>query len=307
MTVAGTYSLYTQYNLLSILPDSVTTTFNKVLEFATNPGKFVMDMAGNLSVIKYVIDVLNIFGGIGTSIENAINSYVESYAIGLPDGMSLVAQSLEDALRGMQAKNRLEVSTPAADGTVQVTDTLYELDFPSSGIEYPTPQNLTSTVQCTMTGFRLSVPAHTYNGSVKIGTLLDSVLDNIVLTQLTGVNSLGALLNQLMSCDDIGYWVWDVIGNICLGDTCIGDDIGPDDISKLCQNALAGIGNLVEDGIKALDSPLPLATGDGSAILGSSSGGASANVIRSGTWSLGLPIGSTQITLPGSFVGATGY
>lgn len=130
----------------------------------------------------------------------------------------------------------------------------------------------------------------------------------MALPQLTGVDSLGALLNQLVDCGGVGDWVWGYIGNICLTsdpNTCIYQYIGPSDIAKLCTNALDAAGKAIEDKIASLDAPGMMSVSDGSSLLLEQKGSTGhADTLMGGTWSLTIPIGIGNITLPGSFTGS---
>src|SRR5262245_61960913 len=59
LRIDGNYDVVTQFNLLDALPGDVKTAFSMVLSFASSPGAFVLDLAGKLPVIKYVIDAIN--------------------------------------------------------------------------------------------------------------------------------------------------------------------------------------------------------------------------------------------------------
>lgn len=130
----------------------------------------------------------------------------------------------------------------------------------------------------------------------------------MALPQLTGVDSLGALLNQLVNCGGVADWVWSYIGNVCLSsdpNTCIYQYISANDITKLCVNALDAAGKAIENKLGSLDAPGMMSISDGnSLLLQQKASGGHADTIMGGTWSLTLPIGVGNITLPGQYTGS---
>ena len=95
--------------------------------------------------------------------------------------------------------------------------------------------------------------------------MLVDLIDNVALPQLTGVSSLGALANQLVDCGGVGDWVWSYIGNTCIGNQCIYQYISPNDIAKLCTNALNAAGDAVEGKLSSLTAPGKMARATGAA------------------------------------------
>jgi hypothetical protein len=134
--------------------------------------------------------------------------------------------------------------------------------------------------------------------------VLVDLIDNVALPQLTGVSSLGALANQLVDCGGVSDWVWSYIGNACIGSQCIYQYISPDDLAKLCTNALNAAGDAIEGKLASLSAPGKLAAGDGSCLAVENMGHTgSADTLSQGAWALELPVGSSNLTLPGSFTG----
>src|SRR5262249_41776122 len=150
---------------------------------------------------------------------SAIDDFCNQNTGSMFTAMHGIADSVEMALRSMKAHNHILVGTPAADGTVSVADTLTDISFSYNGVDYPAPQGAVASVSAKALGLQIQLPGHTYNQNVKLGTLMLDLVDNVFLAQLTGVNSIGELLNQLIPCDRIADWVWSLIGNVCFTDT----------------------------------------------------------------------------------------
>jgi len=140
-----------------------------------------------------------------------------------------------------------------------------------------------------------------------VGGMLVDLIDNVALPQLTGVNSIGELLNQLVDCGGVGTAVWGFIYDFCIADQCIYQYISADDISKLCVNALDAVGRLIEDKISKLDAPGMMSISDGACLAVENKGTTGhADTLMKGTWALTLPVGVANMTLPGDFTGVLG-
>jgi hypothetical protein len=295
----------TQFNLLDALPPDVEDALNLVLEFGDSPGAFLLDVAGQLPVIKYVIDAINLFSGVHDQIVHAIDDYINSWSGGLVTTMHNLSHDLEMALRGLTTHNRLVVGTPDATGKVSIDDTLLDLTFTWNGHPYAYAQNAHATFAATVQGLKVTLPAHAYDRGLDFGGLLVDLIDNVALPQLTGVSSLGALANQLVNCTGVADEVWGDIGDTCIGSTCIYQYISSSDIAKLCTNALNAAGDAVESKLASLTAPGDLGAGDGSCLAVENMGHTgNADTLSNGAWALTLPAGSTNLTLPGAFTGA---
>jgi len=305
VAIAGTYDLTTQFNLLDALPPDVETALNLVLELGDSPGKFLLDMADKLPVIKYVIDAINLFSGVRDKIVMGIDEYIDRWSGGMVTVMHNLTHDLEMALRGLTTHNRVVLSAPDATGHVTVDDTLLDLTFTWNGKQYSYPQNAHASFMATATGLQLMLPAHGYDRGLDFGGVLVDLIDNVALPQLTGVSSVGALANQLVSCVGVGDWVWSYIGNTCIGSQCIYQYISSNDIAKLCTNALNAAGDAVESKLASLTAPGKMGAGDGSCLAVENMGHTgNADTLSNGAWSLTLPAGSSNLTLPGTFTGA---
>ena len=196
VAVAGTYDVTTKFDLLDALPPDVKTALDLVLELGDSPGNFLLDMADKLPVIKYVIDAVNLFSGVRDKIVMAIDEYINRWSGGMVTVMHKLSHDLEMALRGLSTHNRLVVGTPDATGKVSVDDTLLDITFTWNGQPYSYAQNAHATFTATATGLQLTLPAHGYDRGLDFGGVLVDLIDNVALPQLTGVNSLGALLTS---------------------------------------------------------------------------------------------------------------
>jgi hypothetical protein len=153
-------------------------------------------------------------------------------------------------------------------------------------------------------GLKVVLPAHSYDRGLDFGGVLVDLIDNVALPQLTGVSSLGAFANQLVDCGGVSTWVWSYIGNTCIGTQCIYQYISPNDIAKLCTNALNAAGDAVEGKLASLSAPGKLAAGDGSCLALENMGHTGyADSLTGGAWALELPVANARITLPGTFTG----
>jgi len=304
VAIAGTYDLTTQFNLLDALPPDVKTALDLVLELGDSPGKFVLDMADKLPVIKYVIDAINLFSGIRDKIVMAIDEYINNWSGGMVTVMHNMSAQLEMALRGLSTHNKLVVGTPDATGKVSIDDTLVDISFHWNGKDYAYAQNAHATFTATASGLQVMLPAHAYDRGLDFGGVLVDLIDNVALPQLTGVSSLGALANQLVNCGGVSTWVWSYIGNTCIGSQCIYDYISPSDIAKLCTNALNAAGDAVESKLSSLTAPGMMSAGDGSCLAVENNGHTgNADTLSNGAWALTLPVASADLTLPGTFTG----
>jgi hypothetical protein len=304
VAIAGTYDVTTQFNLLDALPADVHAALGLVLEFADSPGNFVLDMAGKIPVIKYVIDAINLFSGVHDKIVHAMDEYINRWSGGMVTTMHKLSSDLEMALRGIATHNRLVVGAPDAAGNVMIADTLVDITFRWNGHDYAYPQNANATVTAKLQGLQLAVPAHGYDRGLDFGGVLVDLIDNVALPQLTGVSSLGALLNQLVNCMGVADWVWGYIGNTCIGTQCIYNYISSNDLAKLCTNALNAAGGAIEDKLAALTAPGKMGAGDASCLAVENMGTTGhADSLTNGAWSLLLPAGSATLTLPGTFTG----
>jgi hypothetical protein len=172
------------------------------------------------------------------------------------------------------------------------------------GVAHPYPQRAHALAVAHAEGLKLGLPAHEYDRGLMFGAIIVDLLDNVALPELTGVNSLGALANQLVNCGGISTWIWSKIGNVCIGNTCLSKYIGPNDLAKLCVNTLNFAGDLVEQQIAQLSAPGKIAVGDFSCLALENNGKTGhADSLTNGTWSLSLPVVKTAITLPGTFSG----
>ena len=305
LAVAGAYDVTTQFNLLDALPPDVKEAFSLAIEFADSPGNFLLDMADKLPVIKYVVDALNLFTGIRDKVVMGIDEYINGWSGGMVMTMHNIAQDIEMALRGLKAHNHLVVGTPAGSA-VMVQDTLTDLTFTYKGVDYPYAQHAKANANGTVTGLQLMLAAHSYDKGVNIGGVLVDLIDNVALPQLTGVNSLGALLNQLVNCGGVGSWVWSYIANICIGQQCVSQYINANDIAKLCVNTLNGVGNMLENKLASLNAPGMMSVSDATMLLVENKGSTGhADTVMGGQWALSLPIGVGTITLPGQFAGVS--
>ncbi|HEX9102579.1 MAG TPA: hypothetical protein VF997_10260, partial [Polyangia bacterium] len=304
VAVAGTYDVTTQFNLLDALPPDVKLALDLVLELGDSPGKFLLDMADKLPVIKYVIDAINLFSGIRDKIVMAIDEYINRWSGGMVTVMHNLSAQLEMALRGLTMHSRLVVGTPDATGKVTIDDTLVDLTFTWNGHGYAYAQNAHSTFAATAQGLKVTLPAHAYDRGLDFGGVLVDLIDNVALPQLTGVSSLGALANQLVDCGGVSDWVWSYIGNTCIGSQCLYQYISANDIAKLCTNALNAAGDAVESKLSSLTAPGMMSAGDGSCLAVENMGHTgNADTLTSGVWALTLPAGSANLTLPGTFTG----
>lgn len=308
IAVDGTYDLTTQFNLLDALPPDVKDAISMSLAFADSPGEFLLDQAGRLPVIKYVVDAIKLFSGVHDMVVKGIDEYINRWSGGLLTEMHDLAQDIEMALRGLKAHNQIVLAAPDASGNASVQDTLVDLTFTYKGKDYPYAQNAHANAAAQLKGLQLLIAHHTYDHGLNIGGLLVDLIDNVALPQLTGVDSLGAFLNQLVNCDGVGDWVWSYIGNICLTtdqSTCVYKYINAYDIAKLCRTTLDAAGKAIEDRIAALDAPGMMSVSDGSSLLLEQQGPVGhADTLMGGQWSLTLPIGIGNITLPGAFTGS---
>ena len=305
VAIAGTYDVTTQFNLLDALPADVKTALDLVLEFGDSPGQFLLDMADKLPVIKYVIDAINLFSGIRDKIVMGIDEYIDRWSGGMVTVMHNLSHDLEMALRGLSTHNRLVVGTPDATGKVAIDDTLLDLTFHWNGHDYAYAQNAHASFSATAQGLKVTLPAHGYDRGLDFGGVLVDLIDNVALPQLTGVSSLGALANQLVNCGGVGDWVWSYIGNTCIGSQCLYQYISANDIAKLCTNALNAAGDAVEGKLSSLTAPGMMGAGDGSCLAVENMGHTgNADTLSNGAWSLTLPAGSSNLTLPGTFAGA---
>jgi hypothetical protein len=304
LAIAGTYDIATQFNLLDALPPDVKLALDLVLELGDSPGNFLLDMADKLPVIKYVIDAINLFSGIRAKIVMAVDEYINRWSGGMVTTMHNLSHQLEMALRGLSTHNRVVVGTPDAAGKVTVDDTLLDLTFHWNGHDYAYAQNAHGSFTATAQGLTLTLPAHGYDRGLDFGGVLVDLIDNVALPQLTGVSSVGALANQLVDCGGVSDWVWSYIGNSCIGSQCIYQYISPDDIAKLCTNALNAAGDAIEGKLASLTAPGMMSAGDGSCLAVENMGHTgNADSLTNGVWALDLPIGSNQLTLPGIFSG----
>ena len=304
VAVAGTYDVTTQFNLLDALPPDVKTALDLVLELGDSPGKFLLDMADKLPVIKYVIDAINLFSGIRDKIVMAIDEYINTWSGGMVTVMHNLSAQLEMALRGLSTHNKLVVGTPDAAGKVSIDDTLVDITFHWNGKDYSYAQNAHSTFTATATGLQVMLPAHAYDRGLDFGGVLVDLIDNVALPELTGVSSLGALANQLVNCGGVSTWVWSYIGDTCIGSQCIYDYISANDIAKLCTNALNAAGDAVETKLGSLTAPGMMSAGDGSCLAVENMGHTgNADTLSNGAWALTLPVASANLTLPGTFTG----
>jgi hypothetical protein len=304
VAIAGTYDVTTKFNLLDALPPDVETALALVLELGDSPGKFLLDMADKLPVIKYVIDAINLFSGIRDKIVMAIDEYINRWSGGMVTVMHNLSAELEMALRGLTAHNRLVVGTPDATGKVTIDDTLVDLTFHWNGHDYAYGQNAHANFTATAAGLKVTLPAHGYDRGLDFGGVLVDLIDNVALPELTGVSSLGALANQLVNCGGVADWVWSYIGNTCIGSQCLYQYISSNDIAKLCTNALNAAGGAVESKLASLTAPGKMAAGDGSCLAVENMGTTgNADTLSSGVWALTLPAGSSNLTLPGTFTG----
>ena len=304
VAVAGTYDVTTQFNLLDALPTDVETALSLVLELGDSPGSFLLDMADKLPVIKYVIDAINLFSGVRDKIVMAIDEYINRWSGGMVTVMHNLSHDLEMALRGLSTHNRLVIGTPDATGKVSIDDTLLDLTFTWNGQKYAYAQNAHATFDATVQGLKVTMPAHGYDRGLDFGGVLVDLIDNVALPQLTGVSSLGALANQLVDCGGVSDWVWSYIGNTCIGSQCIYNYISPNDLAKLCTNALNAAGDAVESKLSSLTAPGKMGAGDGSCLAVENMGSTgNADTLSNGAWALTLPAGSANLTLPGTFTG----
>lgn len=304
VAVAGTYDVTTQFNLLEALPPDVKTALDLVLELGDSPGKFLLDMADKLPVIKYVIDAINLFSGVRDKIVMAIDEYINNWSGGMVTVMHNLSAQLEMALRGLSTHNKLVVGTPDATGKVSIDDTLVDITFHWNGKDYAYAQNAHATFTATASGLKVTLPAHAYNRGLDFGGVLVDLIDNVALPELTGVSSLGALANQLVNCSGVATWVWSYIGNTCIGSQCIYDYISPNDITKLCTNALNAAGDAVEGKLSSLTAPGMMSAGDGNCLAVENNGHTgNADTLSNGAWALTIPVASADLTLPGTFTG----
>jgi len=308
VNIAGKYDLTSQFNLLDALPDDIKAAIEGALSFADSPGAFLLNQAGKLPVIKYVIAAIDLFSGIHDTVVKQIDDYLNSWSGGLLTTMHGISQDIEGALRGLKMHNRWTINTVSAANTAEVNDTLTSLTFTYQGTDYDYPQNAVGTATGLKAGFKFTLPAHTYNKGVNIGGILVDLIDNVALPQLTGVDSLGALLNQLVNCGGVGSWVWKEIGNFCVDtsnlNTCISHYISANDITKLCQNALNAAGRAIEDKISSINAPGMMSVSEAQSLILEQQGmTGNADTIMGGTWSLTMPAGVGNLTLPGQFTG----
>jgi hypothetical protein len=305
----GTYDVTTQFNFEDALPPDVEEGVKLALEFTNSPGTFLLDMADRIPVIKYVVDAINLFSGIKAKIVMGIDGYINDWSGGMVTTMKGLSMDVEMALRGLKSENTLVVGKPDASGNVMVQDILTQLVFTYQGTDYFYPQGAKALAPGTAKGLMLHVNGHTYDKGVRVGGMLVDLIDNVALPQLTGVNSLGELLNQLVNCGGVGTWVWSYIYDICLPDNshCIGEFITGDDIAKLCQNALDAAGRAIEDKLSQLDAPGMMSISDGDCLAVENKGKTGhADTLTNGKWSLSLPVGVGTMTLPGTFTGVLG-
>lgn len=304
--VAGTYLVTTQFDLRDALPDEVSTPLNLVLKLAESPGAFMLELAGNIPVVKYVIEAIKLFSGVHEKVVMAIDEYINRWSGGLATTASDLSTEIQAALKGLKAHHRIELGEPDAAGKLTAVDTLLDLTFTYKGKDYAYPHNARATLTGTVAGNKVTLAAHTYDRGVNVGGLLVDLIDNVALPQLTGANSLGALLNQLVTCGGVGSWVWSYIANICIGEHCVYQYMDADDITKLCVNGLDFAGKQIEKRIEELDAPGMMAVSEGSAVLLEQNGATGrADTVKDGEWTLSLPVGVTTIALPGRFSGAS--
>jgi hypothetical protein len=277
------------------------------LEFTDSPGAFLLDAADQLPVIKYIIDAINLFSGIRDQITMAIDEYINRWSGGMVTVMHGISQDVEMALRGLKSKHSLVLGKPDGSGNMSASDTLTQLVFTYQGTDYFYPQNAHASTAAHLRGLQLSIDAHTYDKGVRFGGMLVDLIDNIALPQLTGVNSIGELLNQLIDCGGVGTAVWSYISSFCIGNTCIYQYISGDDITKLCMEALDAAGRAIENKIASLDAPGNMSMSAGACIALENKGMTGhADTLSKGTWALTAPIGVGTMTLPGDFTGVLG-
>jgi hypothetical protein len=303
----GTYDVTTKFDLVDALPPDVEEAVRMALSFTNSPGGFILDMAGKIPVIGYIVDAINLFGGIRDKITMGIDEYINRWSGGMVTTMHDLSVDVEAALKGLKSTHRLVLSKPDAAGNLAVQDTLRQLVFTYKGVDYFYPQNANAMASATYTGLQLKVAAHTYDKGVRFGGMLVDLIDNVALPQLTGVNSLGELLNQLVNCGGVGTAVWGYIYDFCIGDHCIYEYIDQDDITKLCQNALDAVGRMIEKKISELDAPGMMSISEGNCLAVENRGKTGhADSLINGTWALTAPIGVGNMTLPGTFEGILG-
>ena len=306
LVIAGAYDTTTQFNLLDALPPDVETALKLALELADSPGNFLLDMAGQIPVVKYVIDAIDLFSGVHDKITMAIDEYINGWSGGMVTTLHGLSGDLEMALRGLKAQNHLVISAPDSSGNTTVQDTLVNLVFTYNAQDYPYAQQAKAMTTGTIKGLKVTVAQHTYDHGVRIGGILVDLIDNVALPELTGVDSLGALLNQLVNCGGVADWVWSYIGNFCLADQCLYQYISANDLSKLCVEALDAAGSAIENQLASLDAPGMMSLSDGSCIALENKGHTGhADTLSNGVWSLTLPIGVGNVTLPGTFTGVS--
>jgi hypothetical protein len=309
VSIAGTYDVTTQFNLLDALPPAVDTAFSLVIELADSPGKFLLDVADRIPVVKYVIDAINLISGIRDQIIKAIDTYVDRWSGGLVTTLHGISQQLEMALRGLSMHSKLVLGAPDASGNVTVDDTLVDISFKWNGHDHPYPQNAHASSTAHVEGLKLTMAAHGYDRSLDFGAIIVDLVDNVALPELTGANSLGALANQLVNCTSVADSIWGYIGNFCIDPsnpkTCISNYISANDLAKLCVNTLNVAGDLVESQLAQLSSPGKLGAGEFACLAVENNGRTGrADSLTNGTWALSIPVASTAINLPGIFTGA---
>jgi hypothetical protein len=156
----------------------------------------------------------------------------------------------------------------------------------------------------TLQGLQVKMPGHGYDKGLDFGAILVDLIDNVALPELTGVNSIGALANQLIDCYALADAVWGVIGNVHIGDTYLSKYIGPQDIGRLCVNGLNLAGAVAEAELGSLTAPGKMSSGDFACLALENHGHTGhADSLTNGTWSLSLPAGAGAISLPGTFTG----
>ena len=124
--------------------------------------------------------------------------------------------------------------------------------------------------------------------------MLVDLIDNIALPQLTGVNSLGELLNQLVNCGGVGTAVWSYIDNFCIGNQCIYQYITPNDIAKLCPTRSTPWATRSRTRSRSSTAPGMMSMSDGTCLAVENKGHTGhADTLMSGEWSLTLPVGQS--------------
>ena len=215
LTLAGKYSVQSQFDISQNMPGTVGTVFNNFTAAASDPGKWLLDLiiSKTSGIVQQGLQLAEPF--LSGYIDDQINQYAPAFV----QTIEQVGSDLGQMAQKFGVNETYDVT--GGSGAYTAVDTAVGLHFKVDSLEedfafsdYNEQNIVVNNVPVTLDASgKLSIGEHQL--PVSYGKVIRLGLDNMVIPNVDpNASDLGTLLTDLIDCDSVGQALADNVGLI---------------------------------------------------------------------------------------------